>query len=277
MASTSPWADRFADHRGHARLPEHRVGPAGDARLATEDGRELAAHRVGDREPGLGPEAARLEVAAPAAGRVAGAEGEEEVGGVAVGLGREDRIGRRRWRRARRRRRARRARGPPCRASVSNPGAAATNTRRPARRWGPRRSASRSRTLATDPSARVPDAVEHGDRRRAADAVGGQADVALELDQRAASCRRRGCRPRGRRRSRGRSAGAAARRRRRRGASDGAGRAGGRRGEAALDERGPGLRAADAVDPEPAALLEGAHDRARSRHRTIRPRRRGIS
>ena len=229
MAVDVALGHRFADHRGHAGLPEHRVGPTGDARLATEDGCELAAHRVGDREPGLGPEAARLVVAAPAAGRVTGAEGEEEVGGVAVRLRGQDRI---------------------VGAGGVERGAGADLVEladhRPGQRLEPGRggdehaaageavgTAAEHLTLAHAghrPLGQGPDPIEHGDRRRATDAVGGEVHVALELDQRARWCRRRGCRPRGRRRSRGRSAGAATRRRRRRAASDGAGRGVGRRG-----------------------------------------------
>ena len=47
--------------------------------------------------------------------------------------------------------------------------------------------------------------------------------------------------------------------------------------EAALDQRRPGLRPADAVDPQPAVVLEGAHGRARWRRRTRRLRPAGSS
>ncbi len=113
------------------------------------------------------------------------------------------------------------------------------------------------------PLGQAPDAVEHRDRRCAADAVGGEVHVPLELDQGA-----------------------------RRVVAEDAVFAPGVEAEpvqsalqlgdvvasehrtgpveesvaeapTALDHRGPGLRAADAVDAQATALLEGAHDALR--------------
>ena len=61
-------ADRFADDRGHPRLAQDRVGAAARRTARRRaPARARAAHRVGDREAGLGAEPARLEVAAAAA------------------------------------------------------------------------------------------------------------------------------------------------------------------------------------------------------------------
>ncbi len=77
---------RFTDHGGHPRLAEHRVRAAGGAGVAAEERGQLTTDGIGNGVPRLRTEAAGFVVAAAAPGGVAGAECEEEVGGVAVGL-----------------------------------------------------------------------------------------------------------------------------------------------------------------------------------------------
>ena len=107
-----PCASRGAPRRcGRGRRPPR-----------PSSGCELLADRGGDAVPGLGTEAARREVAAPAAGRRPAPDREEQVGGVAVGLGRDHPSRRRQRCRAPRPRRRRAGRGRCRLPSVSKPG-----------------------------------------------------------------------------------------------------------------------------------------------------------
>src|SRR6185312_13454885 len=190
--------------------------------------------------------------------RVTGAEGEEEVGGVPVGLRREDRIGG--------------AGGVECGARTERVELADHRPRQglePGRGGDEHAPAREAMGTAAEQLALAhagdrtlgqgPDAVEHGDRRRATDAVGGEVHVALELDQRARrvvaqdAVLASGVEPEAVQPALQLGDVVAAQH------GTGPVEESVAEAPAALDHRGPGLWTADAVDPEPAALLEGAH------------------
>ena len=286
----SPWADvgppRHQRAHGVDVALRHRLADTAAMRVSRSTAkvrpRDVAARRRGrvrargwtasaTANPASERNAAGREVVAPAAGRVAGADGEEEVGAVAVRLRRRgSRSSAPEASSSARRPRASSSSRTTVLASVSNPGATATKTRRPARWCGPRRSSSRSRTLATEPSARRPDAVERVEgRRRAADAVDGRPGVALELAQRRAvsSPRMPSSRP-------------ASKPRRVQPALELGDVVAAEHRAASVEQpvaeaKPLSTSAAQVCGPQmpstrsPRALLEGAHGRARSRHRTM--------
>ena len=74
-------ADRLADHRGHAGLAQDREGPTARAVAVgrAEHRLELGLDRLGHPEPGLGSELTRREVVAATTGPVTGTQPDEEV------------------------------------------------------------------------------------------------------------------------------------------------------------------------------------------------------
>ena len=161
----------FAQHRGHARLAQCRVATPADVGL------DLAAPLGARRSPRSRPESRPRSGTAPRRSSCTGTRARRRAGRRRRGRRRSGspppRAPSRRCRTSRAPR-WRRPRGGPCirrSASAPKPGATARNTRRPSIRCGPRRSASRSRTLATEPSASVP--ILSAPMRASASAVSG--------------------------------------------------------------------------------------------------------
>ena len=190
MAATSPSLDELAHDRGHPRLAQHRVGPPRDARRRRRAPRASSSLTASaTRSPPRSGSARTRSSGTDSPASVAGADREEEVGRELVGRGRERRFvvaAACRATASAPELTSGRADGSP---SAANPGA--PRRRRAGRRGGRGawRSSSRSRTAGDRAVGERADAVERGDGRRPADAVGREAGVALELDERAAACR----------------------------------------------------------------------------------------
>ena len=151
MPATSSRGRGLAEDRGHARLAEDGVrAPArrSGSTSSTASSSALTARRRPGSRPRSGTRPRRSSCTGTRASSP-GADPEEQVGVVAVGPAARGRVVGARRRRARPWRRPRAGRARRGRRAPRSPGATATNTRRPSSRCGPRRSASRSRTLAT--------------------------------------------------------------------------------------------------------------------------------